>query len=74
LLFFALVAIIVACVCLWFEMQDYASPNQKPWDGVPSVSYQAPGPSLAWTNERPAGLTADPRAAGLAPAPGPAPG
>jgi hypothetical protein len=58
LLFFALVAIILACVCLWLEMQDYSSPNQKPWEGAPAVYYQIPAPeagqavSLASTQRR----------------------
>lgn len=54
LLFFALVAIILACVCLWAEMQDYSTPSQKPWQGAPSVLYQAPGawqaPAFAWSD------------------------
>jgi hypothetical protein len=34
LLFLALVAIILGCLCLWFETQDYGNP---PFKGAPQV-------------------------------------
>jgi hypothetical protein len=44
LLFLALVAIIIGCLCLWFETKDYGSP---PFKGAPQVLLGEEWPAVA---------------------------
>ena len=44
LLFLALVAIILGCLCLWFETQDYGNP---PWKDAPKALLETSLPAIA---------------------------
>jgi hypothetical protein len=47
LLFLALVAIIIGCLCLWFETKDYGSP---PFKDAPQVLLERDLPAIALVN------------------------